>query len=323
MRVLFINRPKDAWIGGDYIQMEKTANELRKLGVEVDIEDNPLPSPALKMYLYDIIHVWHFSMEWSKYAVWASVSKKLPTVVSMIYHESDQYIPYPNQQIMADQVDGMIFMTEGEKGRVRRHLELDESKTIVIPNGIDKHWFDKYRKGSYLLTVGRIEPSKGQFAVAKVANKMGLKYRCVGENKDPYYAELVRLEGAEMVGKVEDIHKLKEIYQHCSVYVLASRAELLPLTVMEAGAQGKQIILSNHCEWKVPAEYVEWNNEKEIQKAIEKQLAKGENKELKAMLKDMSWSSVGKQVKEYYEEILRRRNGAIKLKTDSGVEFLA
>jgi hypothetical protein len=39
MRVMHINRPKAGWIGGDYIQMESTAEELRKLGVEVDIEE--------------------------------------------------------------------------------------------------------------------------------------------------------------------------------------------------------------------------------------------------------------------------------------------
>ena len=73
MKVLFINRPKAAWIGGDYIQLEKTAEALAKLGVDVDISETPLISPAIKMKEYDIIHVWNFSMSWCKLAIWAGV----------------------------------------------------------------------------------------------------------------------------------------------------------------------------------------------------------------------------------------------------------
>lgn len=306
LKVMFINRPRASWLGGDYVQMEKTADELRKLGCEVDVEDNPLPTPALKMYLYDVIHVWNFSMEWARYAVWAGVSKKLTTVCSMIYHESDNWISYKDQQLMLDSLDGLIFLTEGEKDRVRRHCTLDELKSVTIPNGLDSFWVGKYEKGDYLLTVGRLEASKGQLAVARVAKRMGLKYKCVGERYDKTYADQVEAEGAELLGKTEDRDRLKEIYKGCLILVVASRAELMPLVVMEAGAQGKQIVLTNHCEWKVPAEYVEWNDEISIEDAIKKQLEKGENKELKSMVKGMTWAKTAQDLLKFYGECINR-----------------
>lgn len=43
------NRKKSAWNGGDYVQLEKTAEALRRLGVEVDINEEPFITPPSKL----------------------------------------------------------------------------------------------------------------------------------------------------------------------------------------------------------------------------------------------------------------------------------
>lgn len=45
--------------GGDKVQIENTAEELRKLGVEVDVRDNL----NMDVSRYDIVHV--FQLDWT------------------------------------------------------------------------------------------------------------------------------------------------------------------------------------------------------------------------------------------------------------------
>ncbi len=70
--------------GGDRIQVENTASELRKLGVEVDIRTDT----AFKPWEYDLIHV--FQLDWTPetyfYAKKAE-KYKIPLVLSPIHHD--------------------------------------------------------------------------------------------------------------------------------------------------------------------------------------------------------------------------------------------
>jgi glycosyltransferase involved in cell wall biosynthesis len=307
MKIMFINRPKKLWVGGDYIQLEKTAEALRKLGHTVDIEETPLPLPAKKMFSYDIIQVFNFSMAWSKIGIWAAKTKGLKCVASMIYHEGENFVDYSTQQIMFNAIDKAIFLTEGEIDRAKRHLNVDDNKCVIIENGLDEWWFEELindNKEPYILTVARIEPFKGQLAVAKACREIGIKYICVGEIIDSSYASELEKEGAILTGKMEGLD-LKKMYNACSVYALCSMAEVMPLTVMEAGSQKKNIVLSDRCEWKIPCcEYVEHGNVEQIKKAIEKQLKQPEAKELHDKVKNMTWDNVANKLIEVYESIV-------------------
>ena len=69
--------------GGDQIQIENTAEELRKLGVEVDVSTSLETDPTS----YDLVHV--FQLDWAPesnlYARKAKSHKK-PLVLSPIHH---------------------------------------------------------------------------------------------------------------------------------------------------------------------------------------------------------------------------------------------
>jgi glycosyltransferase involved in cell wall biosynthesis len=306
MKVLFINRPKESWVGGDYVQMERTAEELRKLGVEVDISETPLISPAMKMMEYDIVHVWNFSMTWSKFGVWAGAKWKRKVVASMIYHEGETFVPFPHQQVMLDHTDACVFLSNTEIDRVRRHLKIKESQIHVIPNGIDSFFFKGKRadKQDKVLTVGRIEADKGQLGVAKACKELGIPYLCIGSIQDKGYADLLRAEGALLFTSLPQ-KELIPYYAECKVHALISKAEIFPLTAMEAGAQGCNLVLTTHCEWKPEGEeYAEYDNVETIKDAITKAMAKPYNEKLKTNLKKMTWKKVAKSVKKVYENIL-------------------
>lgn len=308
MKILYQNRNPDLWQGGDMIQLEKTMDAVRSLGHEVEFNGTPVYMPALGLRLFDIVHNFNFSMQWSKYQIWCAKNARRKVVSSMIYHESDAFVSYPDQQIMFDSLDAAIFLTEGEVLRAKRHLKIDDAKVHIVPNGIDEWWFDV--KGvvppeipPFVLTVGRIEPSKGQLDVAVAAKRLGLAYVVIGQVVDQEYGQKCADEGALLLKPME--HKdLVRFYRSCKVFVLASRAEVMPLVVMEAGSQSANIVLTDRCEWKVPgAEYVEYRNLDQITEAIKISLDKKPNEEFRSMLKKMTWENVAKEIIKIYDSI--------------------
>lgn len=302
MKVLFLNRPKNIWTGGDYFQMEKTAGALRELGHEVDIVEvfnlDFLPDTSG----YNIVHTFNFSMGWSR---WLLSTEKRPNqkfFASMLYHELDSFISYPDQQKMYDKLDGCFFLTKEEEGRLERHIKTDRSKHYLVPNGIDEFWFRKQlpfldpRKRNYVLSVGRNDAFKGQHFVADACEMLGVRFVSIGGTRTIKRGKYWQL--ADMPQK-----DLVKWYANCSVFVLASQNELMPLTVMEAGAQAKNIVLTNGCGWEIPeTEYVTYGNVVEIVNAIKKSLNKKPNYVLQDMLRGMTWAKTGEQINNIYEK---------------------
>lgn len=307
MKVLFINRPKTSWLGGDYIQMEKTIDELRKLGVEIDISETPLIAPAIKMKEYDIIHLFNFSMKWSKLAIWAAGKWGRKIVVSMIYHESDDFVSYDHQQIMLDHVDRAIFLSKTEIDRVKRHLKIKKEQIQIIPNGIDEMFFMEMNKEKkdIVLTVGRIEESKGQLAVADACQQLGIQYICIGQIIEENYAFQLREKSALIITSIAQ-NELIPYYAEAKVFALVSRAEIFPLTVMEAMAQGCNAILTSHSEWKPKGvEICDFEDVEAIKRAIVISLKKPYNIEGKELVKKMTWKKVGIRILNIYKKILQ------------------
>lgn len=306
MKILYQNRPPESWIGGDAIQLGKTMEAAEKLGHETEFAVTKSP---LQYREFDLIHCFNFSMKWTKNHIIIAKLHKKPLVCSMIYHESDMFIPYEEQQLLLDAVDAQIYLVPGELERVKRHLRVDESKVHFVPNGIDEHWFEPQSVdpsvGDYVLTVGRIEPHKGQLGVAKACKELNIPYVCIGEKTDIAYANKCEKEAAEILNpmKPED---LKRFYASCKVFALASRAEVMPLTIMEAGAQQANIVVADHCEWKdIPnAVWCKFDDVESIKSAISIALLKPKNKELQDKLRGMTWDKVGEQLNKIYESLV-------------------
>ena len=142
-----------------------------------------------------------------------------------------------------------------------------KSKIAVIPNGIDlTEYSDLPSKGSFkkkfgldknekiVLYLGRIHEIKGidilVRAFANILHKLGdVRLVIVGPD-DGYLGEIealtkaLRIEGKVLVsGALYGVAKL-EAYVDADVYVLPSRYETFPMTVLEAYACGKPVIAS-------------------------------------------------------------------------------
>jgi glycosyltransferase involved in cell wall biosynthesis len=300
MKTLFCNRDPKSWIGGDMVQLEKTREALGKLGVETRFTSLQIPNPE-DIADVDIVHCFNFSMPWTKFQIWQASRLKKKIVVSMVYHETDSFVDYQTQQAMVHECHALLFLTEGEVARAKRHLDIPNEKIFTVPNGVDRFWFEAVKpKACGVLTVGRIDENKGQLAVAKACRKLGLHYTCIGERSR--YAALCEVEGAEVLGPLKP-EEIRPYYAGCNVFVLASLGEIMPLTVMEAGAQGCPIVLTSGCEWQVPAEYVTYNSVGSIANGIERASARGVNAEFRATLEGMTWEKAALEIKRIYETL--------------------
>lgn len=297
MNILFQNRDSSSWVGGDSIQLEATRKALEELGIKTEFSFDPVIDIKA-----DIVHCFNFSMSWTKYHVWNARQQGKKVVCSMIYHETDEYVSWEIQQAMINEIDKCIFLTQGEIERARRHLTIPDDKVAIISNGIDSWWFEpvSVTYPSDVLTVGRIDANKGQLAVAKICKKLGLKYVCIGAGGE--YAELVKKEGAiviPVIGKEE----LKKYYAGCKVYICPSYKEVMPLTIMEAGSQGKPIVLTSGCEWDISCFRMDYNDEDSIERALLKALSSKPDDTFKKQLETMTWKSVALELKKIYETI--------------------
>lgn len=106
------------------------------------------------------------------------------------------------------------------------------------------------RPGGYVLTVGRIIPDRELHTLIEAFNQLPstLRLAVVGSEtpRTAYSDSLERLAG-ERVLFTGDVfgEPLQALYGHALFYVLASRVEGLPITVCEAMAHGKALVLSD------------------------------------------------------------------------------
>lgn len=163
----------------------------------------------------------------------------------------------------------LIALTETEANQYVE-MELDESKISIIPNGINVEEFnDLPSKGEFknkysikddekiILYLGRIDKIKGIDllidAYSDLVNKIdNTKLVIVGPNSDYLTIlneQIMNLDIDDSVlftGPLYGRDKL-EAYVDADVYVLPSRYETFPNTVLEAAVCGTPVIITNKC----------------------------------------------------------------------------
>ena len=309
MKVLMANRNPSSWIGGDAIKQQKVTEELIKLGIEVGTlnADEMTLDDWNEIGKWDIVHAWNFSMSWVKLPLYAAFKMGKKMVSTMIYHDTDRFVTYEMQQEFMNRMDACIYETESEVDRVRHHLK--ERNTFVVPNGVDAWWFEE-DKGKvpfkrYVLTVGRIEPNKGQLETAEACRDLGITYVCIGSEVDREYTDQLLAQGAVIYPPMEQ-KKLKRWYKNCAVYVQASKNETWGMAVDEAGTQGVPIVISTGFERNdIPdVIYCDHGNPDSITHSILEGISQKRNEGFKLQLRKRSWAHVAKAYQKIYKEII-------------------
>jgi glycosyltransferase involved in cell wall biosynthesis len=109
------------------------------------------------------------------------------------------------------------------------------------------------RPGGYVLTVGRIIPDRELHTLIEAFNQLPSTLRLVivgSESPRSAYSDSLEKIAGDRVLFTGDVFgaALQALYGHALFYVLASRVEGLPITVCEAMAHGKALVLSDIAE---------------------------------------------------------------------------
>jgi len=155
------------------------------------------------------------------------------------------------------QFDKIIAITRWEMPFLKK-LGIDETKIEYIPNGIPQEFFDvkkiNSREENKILFLGRISPIKDLEVLIRTLNLTeDIKLEIVGPAEKEYLDKLKKL--IEEFGLVKRVtftpaifdlsEKIRKI-DSAKIFILPSRREAMPQSLIEAMARGKMVIASDN-----------------------------------------------------------------------------
>lgn len=165
-----------------------------------------------------------------------------------------------------DEADAVVFLSEGYRNELmKKYLWGPQrqnllAKSHIIPNGLEKFWFDNLydlprlrTDKAKLLYVGEFLPLKGVVTLLEVCRDLKtsvqLELTLVGGGGSHHQKVMDMLEKPEYsfvnyIPRVSDRAKLRDIYRSHDVFVMASRRETFGLVYLEALSQGLPIVYS-------------------------------------------------------------------------------
>ena len=165
-------------------------------------------------------------------------------------------------QIMRD-ASAVFFLSDAYRRQVfekyipKKYWQEIESKTYIIPNGIDKFWFENMptadkvinKKAIKLVYAGRIDRNKNlpttQKAMA-ILKKRGYEttLSVVGKIQDKKEFQLIKKDPRTIYYPAMPKEKLIDIYRSSDIFVMPSFTESFGLVYAEAMSQGLPVVYS-------------------------------------------------------------------------------
>ena len=127
------------------------------------------------------------------------------------------------------------------------------TNTFIIPNAVDAKKYTNNADDNFILFAGRLSKVKGLpyliQAFSEISNDYDTDLLLVGSGPDEKgLKKMVRLKNIEdrvHFIPLVDKDKLREYLSKCSIFVLPSLFECMPVTLLEAMASGKPVIASD------------------------------------------------------------------------------
>ncbi len=217
--------------------------------------------------------------------------------------------------------DKIIAITKWEIPYLLR-LGIKKEKIAYIPNGIPKEFFNqkKSKEEKKILFLGRIAPIKNLETLIKAIGLIKdkkIKLEIVGPAEEQYLVKLkflinkLNLAARVLISKpIYDIKEKAKKIDSAKIFVLPSKTEAMPQSLIEAMAREKIVIASNNRGTKEIIQdgkngyLFDVGNERELAQKIEKVLAlkKSEinkiKKQAKKSVEQFSWDKVIKKLEK-------------------------
>jgi glycosyltransferase involved in cell wall biosynthesis len=322
-------------IRGDYMKsfagdskiVLMTAKYLRRLGVEVDINDGYIADYSS----YDIVHLFNLTRMGETYKYYKQAhSQKKNIVATPIYWNMKKYYDYKNQtenikllersNVYREEIlkgSKMIFPnSELEKNNILMDFKLS-LPSKVVPHGVEIEHEEtplynlkaRYNLNNYVLCVARITPQKNQLSLAKACHKLGVKLVLIGNiNDKSYYEECTKYNNVLYLGFM-DSYNIYNAYRFAKLHVLPSYMEIPGLSSLEAAASGCTIAStvegSSKEYFKEYALYLNPYEEDSIERVLEVGLKQRKNSKLKNyVMENYHWSKCVEQLYNSYIGLL-------------------
>ncbi|MCA9485802.1 MAG: glycosyltransferase family 4 protein [Nanoarchaeota archaeon] len=226
--------------------------------------------------------------------------------------------------------DKIIAITPWEKKFIKK-FGGKNNQIIVLPNGMDKIFFQKIRnndfkknlgiKGPMILFFGRLSRTKSPDRFVEIAqetlkDKPDLTFVLVGPDEG-LKEKVIEMIGNEkrikLLGPLSNRKEVAKMYQAADIFLLPSYREGLPLTLFEAMASGLPIVATPvngvPYEMKEPENgfLVNHKNVKKFKKRIleflnDKDLMENVSKNNIEKAKNYSWDIISRKTLKVYEE---------------------
>lgn len=223
------------------------------------------------------------------------------------------------QREILNACDAWFLLAHGERESLDQDLDPSPRDTFVVPNGAE--WSDappsvEDLPADFVLCVGRIEARKGQLAVARVLDRLGVPGVFVGapNSRHRAYVRAFKefVDGSRHLRWITNLpyEKILPLYRVAGVHVLASRFEVAPLVDLEAAVAGCRVVTTTHGH---TSEYlgdwgVYWSpeaGEDGLQTAIRRGLELGPDRAEAERFRGMlSWDLMGKALLGDYSSLL-------------------
>lgn len=254
--------------GGFEIQMLSTLEASIKSGVDaqkIDIwsRDND----------FDILHCWGLGFHHYENIRWAkNGGKKVVLTALLSYYETfnerirqffSTYIKKAQYYIqIANMADVIVVVNELQAEACLKYFKVPSRRIHVVPNIVHPKYFEnkidfsfptKYNVSNYVLVVGSVCARKNQLNLIKACIKKNMKLVIIGrllEGEDAYGKQIEQaIDGNSNITWIKGLKansdELISAYQGSSLVALPSYVEQQPITLLEAVAVQKPLLIAN------------------------------------------------------------------------------
>jgi glycosyltransferase involved in cell wall biosynthesis len=154
--------------------------------------------------------------------------------------------------------DNIITIRDHQKKYLKKCFKIDATKINVVPNGIDTNIFRplKVPKKNQVIFVGRGTVPKGLDLLLEAADQIKAKILVVSQNIEPELLQIANSKKNVVIKFNAKPNELVKLYSESKVFVLPSRDEEQPLTVLEAMSCNLPIVVSK----KAAADFFKYKN---------------------------------------------------------------
>lgn len=233
---------------------------VRRLNFIKDIKAFYPVYKAIKLFNPDLIHA-HSSKAGLIARFWSAILNVKPIIFTAhgwAFTEGRKFwkrwILAQIERIFAKVTTKIICVSEHDKKLAIKFKVAPPEKLVVIHNGIDVTLFQNVRKSQVykdklvITFVGRLAPPKDLFLLVDVAENIdNAKFWIVGDGelKEKVQKYIYKKGLADKIILLGERYDIPEILSQSDIFVLPSRWEGLPLTIIEAMMAGLPVVASN------------------------------------------------------------------------------